>query len=149
MSSQKYKAVFFDLNSKEMAKHFKNVPMGYKRLEASFKRHGFNHRQGSGYISDKKFDNDDMIDIIENIVKENPWLKTCAKKFDVTNIENRSFDALKNIISKVEIKEDDKIKSDIVKLEAKTGQSINDVQNLLSKEQVKTKAHTQSLDRIR
>ena len=142
MDAPKYKAIFFDLNTKEMSKHFKNIPMGYKMLETSFKRHGFNHRQGSGYISDEKYNNITMYKIIEKIVKENPWLKTCAKKFDVTNIDNRSFDALKNIISKVEIKEEDKIKSDIVKLEAKTGQSINDVQNLLSIDQTKTKENS-------
>lgn len=148
MDAPKYKGIFFDLNTKEMTKYFKNVPMGYKRLETSFKRHGFNHRQGSGYISDDKCTNSQIGKKIKSIVKENPWLKTCARQFDVLNVDNRYYSLL-DTISKVEIKEEDKIKSDIVKLEAKTGQSINDVQNLLNKEQTKNKEHTHSLDKSR
>lgn len=61
-------------------------PSGYSLLKKSFKKLGFTHRQGSGYISKEKLDSDQINDIMGVIMTENPWLGQCAKKVDVTDI---------------------------------------------------------------
>ena len=61
-------------------------PRGYRLLGSSLKKHGFEHRQGSGYISKAKLDGDNVYDIISDVVSENEWLASCVKKIDVTDI---------------------------------------------------------------
>ena len=61
-------------------------PDGYRMLGLSFTKYGFDHRQGSGYISKSKLDSDQVNDIVAAIVTENPWLIRCAKRIDVTDI---------------------------------------------------------------
>ena len=55
-------------------------------MGSSLKKHAFDHRQGSGYISTAKLDGDNVDDIITDVVSENEWLASCVKKIDVTDI---------------------------------------------------------------
>lgn len=85
MERTKRKALNFDLDTKKM-KEMNLYPKGYRLLGSSLKKHGFEHRQGSGYISKVKLDGDNVYDIISDVVSENEWLASCVKKIDVTDI---------------------------------------------------------------
>lgn len=85
MERTKRKAINFDLDTNKM-KELKLYPKGYRMLGASLKKHGFEHRQGSGYISKEKLDGDNIYDIISELVSENEWLAECVRKIDVTDI---------------------------------------------------------------
>lgn len=85
MERQKRKAINFDLDTKAM-REMSLYPDGYRMLGLSFAKYGFEHRQGSGYISEDKLDSDQVNDIVASIVTENPWLIRCAKRIDVTDI---------------------------------------------------------------
>lgn len=88
------KAINFDLNTKKMAQHFNHYTEGYAKLKSSFERQGFEHRQGSGYISKEKLNSQDVTLALKAIVKENLWLGECVKKIDVTNV-GKQFDMMK------------------------------------------------------
>lgn len=85
MERPKRKAINFDLDTNIMKDH-RLYPNGYELLRVSFKNHGFEHRQGSGYLSTGKLTSDQVYEIVEDIVKEQPWLADCVKKIDVTDI---------------------------------------------------------------
>lgn len=85
MERTKRKALNFDLDTKKM-KEMNLYPRGYRLLGSSLKKHGFEPRQGSGYISKAKLDGDNVYDIISDVVSENEWLASCVKKIDVTDI---------------------------------------------------------------
>lgn len=85
MERTKRKALNFDLDTKKM-KELNLYPRGYRLLGSSMKKHGFEHRQGSGYISKAKLDGDNVYDIISDVVSENERLASCVKKIDVTDI---------------------------------------------------------------
>lgn len=84
MNLQK-KAINFDLDTVKM-REINLYPKGYKDLKKAFKKEGFIHRQGSGYISRNKLSNDAVRRIVRNITNANPWLAECVKKIDVTDI---------------------------------------------------------------
>jgi len=56
-------------------------------------RHGFEHRQWSGYRSLAALSTINIIDVLDDLITELPWLIGCAHKIDVTNI-GREFDML-------------------------------------------------------
>lgn len=85
MERQKRKAINFDLDTNKM-KELKLYPKGYRTLGASLKKHGFEHRQGSGYISKERIDSIMVARIIESVTKEQVWLAECVRKIDVTDI---------------------------------------------------------------
>ena len=51
-----------------------------------FKRHGFEHKQGSGYISKQKISSQDIYLLIDALYEEYEWIADCVKEFDVTNV---------------------------------------------------------------
>ncbi len=85
MERAKRKAINFDLDTNKM-KELGLYPRGYRLLGLSLHKQGFEHRQGSGYVSTGKLDSDQVYDIVEQIVKENMWLVKCVEKIDVTDI---------------------------------------------------------------
>ncbi|GHV01603.1 hypothetical protein FACS1894211_11680 [Clostridia bacterium] len=78
------KAINFDLDTNEMRKIFKRYTDGYRLLRKSFKKLGFEHEQGSGYISKKEISNVQAERAIRALAKQNPWLLKCVKKFKIT-----------------------------------------------------------------
>lgn len=89
MERRKKKTIHFDLDTEKMKK-FSLYPAGYKLLKKSFQGLGFEHRQGSGYISAEKLDSDQINDITGVIIQENPWLAECVRKIDVTDISRQN-----------------------------------------------------------
>lgn len=55
-------------------------------MQRFFKNHGFSHKQGSGYISQKKINSQDIYLLIDALYEEYEWIAYCVKEFDVTNI---------------------------------------------------------------
>lgn len=55
-------------------------------MKRFFVRQGFEHRQGSGYVSRKKLAQADIIDLLDLMNAELPWMSDCVTKIDVTNI---------------------------------------------------------------
>ena len=81
------KAINFDLDTKILASTFgKNYQNKYKKLEKDLDKLGFVHRQGSGYVSEKILTDRDTINLVKKLTQQNPWLATCSKKFDITNV---------------------------------------------------------------
>ena len=84
MDDRALKAINFDLDTNEMRKIFKRYTDGYSLLRRTFKKLGFEHEQGSGYISKEEITDVAVERAIRTIVKENPWLLKCVKKFKIT-----------------------------------------------------------------
>ena len=92
------KAINFDLDTKALQKIFQSknpfVYMeGYRKIGSFLKSRGFKHRQWSGYISEEPISNTELTGIVKQLNKSLPWLKSCVKRFDVTNI-GATFDLL-------------------------------------------------------
>ncbi len=85
MEKKVRKAINFDLDTNVM-KSLGLYPHGYKQLEEAFKKQGFSHRQGSGYVSKEKIDSNTVNDMIISITVKLPWLADSVKKIDVTDI---------------------------------------------------------------
>lgn len=85
MERTQRKAINFDLDTKEM-KNQGMYPRGYRLLGNSLRKCGFEHRQGSGYISKEKLDSITIARMMEQVTRENPWLAECVRKIDVTDI---------------------------------------------------------------
>ena len=82
----KIKAINFDLLTNQM-KANGVYPDGYRTLGNSFVKYGFEHRQGSGYVSKHKLTSLQVFMIVQQITKENPWLKGCVNKMDVSDVQ--------------------------------------------------------------
>lgn len=81
------KALNFDLNTNKYEQITgKTSPTAYYEIRHFLEAHGFEHRQGSGYIS-KKSMNDFKVDtIITEMSLSISWLKDCIRQFDVTSV---------------------------------------------------------------
>ena len=55
-------------------------------MKKFFKRHGFDHKQGSGYVSQKKINSQDIYLLIDQLYEEYEWISFSVKELDVTNI---------------------------------------------------------------
>ena len=80
------KAINFDLDTKELLKHFKNTHQAYSSIKKFMEENGFEHRQYSGYISSEPMSTHYITDITEKLNKKFKWLKDCIQKYDVTEI---------------------------------------------------------------
>lgn len=95
MERATYKAINFDLDTKKLKENGLYTD-GYRQLGRSLHKYGFDHRQGSGYVSRDKMISADVADVVNNVVRENPWLSDCVKKCDVT-VVGKQFDLVPTI----------------------------------------------------
>lgn len=67
MEKKYYKAINFDLDTKQLKKLYpgSNYRKSYSDLKYFSRKHGFSHRQGSGYISDEKLSTADVYDLMD------------------------------------------------------------------------------------
>lgn len=86
MEKKYLKAINFDLNVRGLKKYYSDYRKAYYDVKRFFKKQGFEHRQGSGYISKKKLIQADIIDLLDVMNAELPWISDCVTKIDVTNI---------------------------------------------------------------
>lgn len=110
MSDLKRKAINFDLITEKLKEFYPSKnPFGYKsayrKINKFFKANGFEHRQGSGYVSIEGLDIYDATKIAQSLSKEFPWLKDCVNKFDVTDVgyEYDLTEAIKNPDNTVDV----------------------------------------------
>ena len=80
------RAINFDLDTKELLKHFKNTHQAYSAIKIFMEKNGFEHRQYSGYISKEPISEFSAIKLTEKLNKKFKWLKDCIQKYDVTEI---------------------------------------------------------------
>jgi virulence-associated protein VapD len=94
------KSANFDLDTASLIEVFgeKNRRRGYSEIKRFMVRNGFEHRQYSGYVSEKRMSYVDTYDLIKALKKQCPWLQNCAKKFDITDYMAES-DAIEFVTS--------------------------------------------------
>ena len=81
------KAINYDIDTKKYEKYTKkHSPTAYLQLRKFLKSNGFEHRQGSGYVSIENITNSDVIMLIRNMTLKFDWLAYCVEHIDVTNI---------------------------------------------------------------
>jgi len=92
------KSLNFDLDTKKLKEHYanKNYTNAYEDIRKFLSENGFEHRQGSGYISKETMSVQETIIIIKELNKNHPWLETCCKTFYYSDI-GQEYDALSSI----------------------------------------------------
>lgn len=82
------KAINFDLDTHCLKQHYPGgaYHAAYYDLRRFFAAHGFEHRQGSGYLSLGKLSGADIYDLMDELTQAFPWLGECVRRIDVTNI---------------------------------------------------------------
>lgn len=82
------RAINFDLCGKGLVQYFSesNPNDAYRVLGKFFHDNGFEHRQGSGYVSKEALTKAEVIRIVDKLNEQFPWLGECASCIDVTNI---------------------------------------------------------------
>ena len=94
------KAINFDIDTKKYEEYTgKKSPTAYAELKKFLKRNGFEHRQGSGYISKESLIDNDITALIINMTVTFDWFRYSIKQIDVTNIGKQH--SLINIINNV------------------------------------------------
>ncbi len=81
------KAINFDIDTKKYEEYVKRPsPVAYRKIRNFLYKNGFEHRQGSGYVSKNTLDDRNIIAIITKLSMDFNWLKYCVKEIDVTNV---------------------------------------------------------------
>lgn len=83
-----FKAINFDLDTKALQQYYpsSNWHKAYDDIKRFLLSHGFEHRQGSGYFSEKKIKKTTLASNIKALSRQFPWLSKCTQQFDITNI---------------------------------------------------------------
>jgi cell filamentation protein len=58
----------------------------YRRIKSYMIKQGFEHRQGSAYMSQRPLSDAEVYDITDQLVRKYPWLSVCTNGYDVTNV---------------------------------------------------------------
>ncbi|MDR1422704.1 MAG: hypothetical protein LBI64_07590 [Coriobacteriales bacterium] len=89
MESRRKRYINFDLDSAAL-RNALGGENGRKRAYSHIKKYmtgcGFEHRQGSAYMSGKALTDAEVFDLTDGIVKKHPWLAACTNGYDVTNV---------------------------------------------------------------
>lgn len=98
-----FKAINFDLDTHKLKELYpgNSYQNAYDDLRRFFKRHGYSHRQGSGYISDEKQSTADIYDLMDELSTAYAWIGQCVNRIDVTNV-GRQHD-LTDLLKPIEI----------------------------------------------
>ena len=101
------KEVVFDLDTTEkgLQTYYSNPAnwrKAYDDIRNFMQQHGFEHQQGSAYISDNPLKKQEVYDLVSDMVKNMPWLSQCTKALDIANIGNKIsyLDEIRNISQK-------------------------------------------------
>lgn len=91
------KAINFDIDTKEYEKVTgKPASTAYEKIKKYMLKNGFEHRQGSGYISINSLTDSQIVSLVLKMTNELDWLDRCVEQIDVTNIGKRH--SVKDII---------------------------------------------------
>jgi virulence-associated protein VapD len=82
-----YKVFNFDLEQSKLDEFYKkHNTKAYYELEKFFIKNNFTHRQGSGYLSNKKLTNVEVQNFSDDLFVKLYWLVAVAKRVDITNV---------------------------------------------------------------
>lgn len=83
-----YRSLNFDLSEDLLKQYYpkRNIKQAWYDIEKYLTSHGFNHRQYSGYWSDKPLSDIELFKFSNNMFNQIDWLIKCAVKFDATVI---------------------------------------------------------------
>ena len=96
------KAINFDLDTKELLKHFKNTHQAYSAIKVFME-------DNSGYVSTGYISNAATTLLTKQLNKKFKWIKDCVQKYDVTEI-GETYD-LKYIFDEAKKQEKEKEKN--------------------------------------
>ena len=88
------KAINFDLDTKALRQYYRNdesYRIAYKEILKFMESNGFEHRQGSGYVSLETMTSEEVVNIALKMKTELPWIKHYINKFDMTDV-GRDYD---------------------------------------------------------
>lgn len=104
------KQVAFDLDTKALKIYYPSESWNnaYDIIKRKMLKNDFSWQQGSVYVSNKPMLSRDVSVIIEELIKDNPWLNKCMRDCRQTNIgkehsQNHLFDIDANIIERSNI----------------------------------------------
>lgn len=102
------KSLNFDLDTNKLKEIYpnKSYTQAYDDIKRFLLKNGFEHRQGSGYISKKDMSELKVVSIIKDLNKTNSWLKDCCKTLDYYDV-GKAFNGL-DIFDKVQDKSNSK-----------------------------------------
>jgi len=82
------KSLNFDLDTKKLKEHYlnKNYTEAYNDIKKFLIKNGFEHRQGSGYISEKEMSDGQITRLLKRMNKEYNWLRICCKTLDYYDV---------------------------------------------------------------
>lgn len=91
------KYLLFDLDTTALKEEFgpKRYTVAYSMIRQFLENCGFEHKQGSGYLSAEPISLNQIIAIYQAMTEEMPWLDSCSKTMDVGNV--RGFYNLKTL----------------------------------------------------
>lgn len=97
------KALNFDLDINALKKFYpgNTHTQAYHDIRGFLEKCGFEHRQGSGYVSNKPMITSDVIIIVQEMVKVYPWVSRCAKVFDITSV-GKTYSAMEYMKSDID-----------------------------------------------
>ena len=84
MTTKSVKAINFDIKQELLDRYYeKSNSMAYYDINKFLKDRGFEHRQGSGYISKDAMTVNDVLSIIYDMNEELPWTLICIDLKDI------------------------------------------------------------------
>jgi len=82
------KSLNFDLDTKKLKEYYSNnYPNAYNDIKKFLLKNGFEHTQGSGYISKKEMSNAKLVIVIEELGDSLSWLKDCCKTLHYSDVK--------------------------------------------------------------
>jgi len=122
MEAKTRKSINFDLNIKKLKEHYpnNNYTEAYNDIKKFLLKNGFEHRQGSGYISKEAMTKIKIAKIIKKLNNNCYWLYPCCKTLDYYDVgkEHSGLEILENINKDKALKVD-KIKDKEIQKEIK------------------------------
>lgn len=87
------KMINFDLDTKALQMYYPKSDWhnAYSDVRIFLEKEGFEHRQGSGYVSINSMNYMDVQAILQDLNAQMPWLAHCINRIDTTNV-GRTFD---------------------------------------------------------
>lgn len=88
------KAVFFDMDTKEMRKHFRFISVGYWKVRKELRAQGFEHVQGSAYVHKAPMTQYEAYDAMRQVIANQPWMLSCLNDLKLADFGKVYYDTL-------------------------------------------------------
>lgn len=93
------KLITFDLNTSLLKEYYnKSYTNAYYEIREYMEKNGYEHRQGSVYISKESVSLQDALLYLQDMMNHFNWLEVCANKMDIANL-SKQYDVLEMINS--------------------------------------------------